>query len=184
VPEAGPIVGCSNVDQAECLALADRILTFVGQSHGRALAIEIGLFSCPIGAGCARSLSARQGAATVDFEAGAFPIELTLAGSPNAPRIEVEPMTWSGLLHPLSGRVVGSGPFPFELGHCGISHVIDFDGSFWVPVGQVDGDSPEAVNAASGQMRLLAADRAEYLGPHLKVTLARYPGQKFFWLCA
>ena len=61
--------------------------------------------------------------------------------------------------------------------------MIDFDGSLWVPVGQVDGDSPAAINQESGQIKLLGANRAEYRGPSLIVTLARYPGPKFFWLC-
>jgi hypothetical protein len=184
VPEAGPIVGCSKVDQPECLALVDRVLACVGPAHGQPSAVEIGLFSCANGAACPRSLTARQGAVTVDFEGGALPIQLSLAGPPDTPQIAVEPIQWSGLLQPASSRVFGPGPFQFELGHCGISHVVDFDGSFWVPIGQVDGESPEAINAGSGQMQLLAADRAEYRGPHLIVTLARFPGPKFFWLCS
>src|SRR5512135_2637654 len=100
-PAPGTIVGCSNIDQVECQALSDRILAFVGQAHGHALSVEIGLFSCPGGgAACPRSLSARAGIATVDFAAGAFPIDLSLAGPPGNPRIAVAPMAWEGPLRP------------------------------------------------------------------------------------
>ena len=80
--------------------------------------------------------------------------------------------------------MAGAGPFPFDVGHCGITHVIDFDGSFWVPIGQVDGDHPTIINAERGSMRLLGPNLAEFRGDSgFTVQLARFPGPKHFWGC-
>ena len=65
-----------------------------------------------------------------------------------------------------------------------MSHVIDFDGSFWVPVGQVDGDHATINNAEAGAMRFLAPNRIEFRGDGgFTVQLARFPGPKHFWGC-
>jgi hypothetical protein len=70
------------------------------------------------------------------------------------------------------------------MGHCGLTHVIDFDGSYWVPVGQVDGDHPTVINAESGSMLLLNPNLAEFHGDSgFMVQLARFPGPKHFWGC-
>ena len=62
--------------------------------------------------------------------------------------------------------------------------VVDFDGSFWVPVGQVDGEAPGIINSESGQMRLLGPNLAEYSGTKgFSMNLARWPGPKRFFLC-
>ena len=81
---------------------------------------------------------------------------------------------------PLTGaRILGC-----MLGHCGLLHVVDFDGSFWVPVGHV-GDDPATVDAVAGQMKLVGPDRAQFAsGGRVLATLARFPGPKRFWLCA
>jgi hypothetical protein len=181
---AGLIVGCSNIAAAECEFVAQLLVAAVPPARRPVLSVEIGLFSCPDGGrSCPLSLAARSGDAVVDLGDGLEPLRFTLAGPAANPHVAPLHGIWSGLLAPKSPRVSGVGPFPFELGHCGISHVVDFDGSFWIPVGQVDGDAPEAINAGSGHIRIVGSDRAQYLGPGLLVTLARFPGPKHFWLC-
>ena len=62
--------------------------------------------------------------------------------------------------------------------------MIDFDGSFWLPVGQVDGTSPTIINSESGTMRLLGPNLAQFTGTTgFTVHLARFPGPKHFWGC-
>jgi hypothetical protein len=79
----------------------------------------------------------------------------------------------------LPGAVV-----PFTLGHCGLLHVVDFDGSFWVPVGQLDLEEPANINSSEGQMQLVGPNRALFAsGGRVIATLARFPGPKQFWLC-
>jgi hypothetical protein len=61
---------------------------------------------------------------------------------------------------------------------------VDFDGSFWLPIGEADGDAPPMINSDTGQMRLLGPNLAEYRNDDgFVVTLARFPGPKHLWLC-
>ena len=48
-----------------------------------------------------------------------------------------------------AGQLAG-GPIPYSLGHCGLMSGVDVDGSWWDPVGFVDIDHPDAINAADG----------------------------------
>jgi hypothetical protein len=92
---------------------------------------------------------------------------------------------WSGPIQPRSERVGGPGPIAFEVGHCGLSHVVDFDGSFWIPVGQLDGDASVVINGESGHMALVGPNLAVYQGANgFSAQLARFPGPKHLWLCA
>ena len=120
----------------------------------------------------------------VEFLDGEEPMELSLRGPALTPTIAPQDGFYLGLTDPSSPRVAGAGPFPYEVGHCGITHVIDFDGSFWLPIGQVDGDHPTIINAESGSMRLLGPNLAEFRGDSgFTVQLARFPGPKHFWGC-
>jgi hypothetical protein len=121
----------------------------------------------------------------VEYADRAEPIEVTVAGPPQAPRFGDAPTAWSGLIDASSPRVAGQGPFPFELGHCGLAWQVDFDVSFWIPVGQVDGDASGVINAERGQMVLLGPNLAQYRGETgFTAQLARLPGPKHVWLCA
>ena len=54
---------------------------------------------------------------------------------------------------------VTAGARPFSLGHCGLWSGIDSGGSWWDPVGPVDGDHPDAINAADGTLSIQDPDR-------------------------
>lgn len=179
------MLGCLSIDDAECRFLAQQIVTALPAERGAPVAIEIQLFPCENAAApCPRSLSARLGKAVVEFTDGGEPIDLSLRGPPLVPEIERQDAFYLGLTNPSSARVAGAGPFPFDVGHCGVAHVIDFDGSFWIPIGQVDGDHPTIINAERGSMRLLGPNLAEFRGDSgFTVQLARFPGPKHFWGC-
>ena len=182
---AGPVVGCMSIEAAECLFVAEQVVAALPAERGRPFAVVVTLFPCDQNIDCPRSLAARTGRAVVEYAGGGEPIDLRLAGPPQDPEIAVqENHFWSGAVQPSSARVTGPGPFPFDLGHCGLSHVVDFDGSFWVPIGQVDGEAPGIINSESGQMRLLGANLAVYVGAGgFTAQLARFPGPKRFFLC-
>jgi hypothetical protein len=179
------VVGCLSIDGTECEFLARQIVAALPAEREAPFAVEIQLFPCENEAvPCPRSLSARVGKAVVEFLDRGEPLDLSLKGLPLVPEISPQDSFYLGLTNPSSARVVGAGPFPFDVGHCGIAHVIDFDGSFWVPVGEVDGDSPTIINAESGSMRLLGPNLAEFRGDSgFKARLARFPGPKHFWGC-
>jgi hypothetical protein len=182
---AGLVVGCMSIEAGECQFVAERVVAAMPPARGRPFAVEITLFPCADGGACARTLAVRAGRAIVEYADGGEPIDVRLAGPPQNPVVAIEENhAWSGAIQPTSARVLGPGPFPFDLGHCGLSHIIDFDGSFWVPIGQVDGDAPGTINSESGQMLLLGPNRAQYRGSTgFSAQLARFPGAKRFFLC-
>jgi hypothetical protein len=181
----GLVVGCASIESVECHFVAAQIVALLPAERGPAFAIEIQLFGCPNDGPCPPTLAAREGRAVIEYTGGEEPITVSLHGPPEAPRIAVQAgMSWSGVVQPSSAQLPGLGPFPFSLGHCGMSHVVDFDGSFWLPVGPLDGDASGMINGESGQMRLLGPDLARYEGPTgFTANLARFPGGKRFFLC-
>ena len=188
-PEAAPpralVLGCLSVSDAECRFLAQAILPTLPAERGAPFSIQIQLYKCENSdIPCPQTLDVRQGKAVVEFEDGEKPIDLSLSGPSLAPTIAPIETFYLGLSEPSSTRVVGGGPFPYEIGHCGLTHVVDFDGSYWVPIGQVDGDHPTVSNAESGSMLLLNPNLAEFHGDSgFMVQLARFPGPKHFWGC-
>ena len=181
---AGPVLGCLSIEQAECEFVAQQALAGLPAARGVPFAIIVQLYGCPVEGQCPRSLDVRQGTVTAEYADRGEPSQLSVEGPPQAPRFGESEMAWSGLQQPSSRRVAGPGPFPFELGHCGLTWQVDFDGSFWVPIGQIDGDASEIINADSGEMRLLGPNLAEYRNAAgFVASLARFPGPKHVWLC-
>ena len=87
-------------------------------------------------------------------------------------------------LGPSSTPPAGLGPRPFSLGHCGLWSGIDVGGSWWDPVGQVDGDHPDAINAADGTMAIVDPDHATFTSSGgLTVQLLRRDGEKYLPMC-
>ncbi len=179
------VLGCLSVSEAECRFLAQAILPTLPAERGVPFSIQIQLFRCENpDIPCPQTLDVRQGKAVVEFTDGEKPIDLSLRGPSLAPSIAPIDTFYLGLSQPSSPRVVGGGPFPYDMGHCGLTHVVDFDGSYWVPIGQVDGDHPTVINAESGSMLLLNPNLAEFHGASgFMVQLARFPGPKHFWGC-
>ena len=175
-------LGCIGITQAECRFVAERVVTRVAGDRGAPFSVLIELYGCGEVA-CPESLDAREGRATVEWADPANPVTLELRGPATEPRIAPMDFAWSGLQQPASERVTGAGPFPFTLGHCGLTWQVDFDGSFWVPIGHIDGDAPGLINAEEGVIRLLAPNLAEYQGSEWSAQLARFPGPKHVWLC-
>ncbi len=68
--------------------------------------------------------------------------------------------------------------------HCGLWSGIDAGGSWWDPVGPVDGDHPDAINAADGTLTVLDPDHATFTSRGgLTVQLQRHEGAKYLPLC-
>jgi hypothetical protein len=164
--------------------VAEQVRAELPAARGVPFTIQVQLYGCPDGRPCARTLAARSGLVTVEYADGAEPITASVAGPPIAPRFGDQGLGWLGVSEPASPRVEGSGPFPYEVGHCGLTWKVDFDGSFWVPVGQLDGDDSAIIGNESGQMRLLGPSLAEFRGDRGFVAqLARFPGPKHIWGC-
>ena len=183
VPPAELVLGCVSIGQAECEQVAQHIVAALPADRGAPFTIQVLLYGCANPGPCPQTLAAREGRAVVEYIDGDEPIQLSLQGPPNDPGIAEVAATWSGLIQPGSPVAPGPGPFPFDVGHCGINHVVDFDGSYWVPEGEVDGDAPGMLNSESGRIGL-DGPNAIYQGPDgFTVRLARFPGPKYFFLC-
>jgi hypothetical protein len=182
-PQAGIVVGCATVEAGDCQAATARILSGLPPGRGAPFDIQISLGACPNDAPCPATIAARGGIAFVEYAGGPDSLTYSLGGVPWL----LGPLDngFTDPIAPSSRRVAGAGPFPFELGHCGLSHVVDFDGSYWVLVGQFDGEASGVINGESGELRLLAPNLAVYTGPAaFTARLVRFPGAKRFWNCA
>ena len=183
-PAPALVLGCLSIEQAECAFVAEQVRAELPPARGAPFTIQVHLYGCPDGGPCPRSLAARSGLVTVEYADRAEPITASVAGPPDAPRFGEQGLGWLGISEPASPRVEGAGPFPYEVGHCGLTWKVDFDGSFWVPVGQLDGDDAAVIGNDSGQMRLLGPNHAEFRGDRGFVAqLARFPGPKHIWGC-
>ena len=178
----GFVLGCISIEAAECQSVADLVVERLPEERGIPFSIVINLYGC--GSPCAKTLDEREGAVTVEYADGGEPIDVAVHGPAEAPVFGEIETAWSGLIEPASAVVDGPGPFAHELGHCGLLWQVDFDGSFWLPVGQVDGDAADLVNAGSGQMVLLELNLARFeADTGFTVELARFPGPKHVFLC-
>lgn len=177
-------MACIGYEQGECEAVARRILALAGDRRPSAFSATLVLFECRDGGVCPKSLAARDGHATIEFVDGGPPLESQLTGAPEAPVTSTVVAEFTERRLPRSPKVVGVGPFPFKPGHCGLLWQVDFDGSFWVPVGQVDGDANDLVNAGSGRILLLGPTLAEYIGDGgFTIGLVSFPGAKHISIC-
>jgi hypothetical protein len=82
-------------------------------------------------------------------------------------------------VEPSSARVGRPGPVAFTLGHCGLYSGIDADGSWWDPVGIVDIEHADAINAAVGSLVFRDPTHASFISQGgLTVELLRRVGPK------
>ena len=84
------------------------------------------------------------------------------------------------LLVPASARVVPGRSYPFQVGHCGLLHVVDFSGSYWV-VDETRLSAGErgqfGINGNEGTMTLVDSETAVFRsGVGGEATLRRYVG--------
>ena len=145
--------------------------------------VQVGPFSCATGDRCPLTLLARpEGDVVLEFpDAAGVNVHLKVAadGTFEATRaaamgVPVEP----------ASAGVEAGPIEFSLGHCGIFSGIDVDGSWWDPVGPVDMDTGEAVNATPGVVTFLDEDHAMFASPTgFDVQLVRRDGAKLLPMC-
>lgn len=101
-------------------------------------------------------------------------------------RVERIPPTLDGLgLGPPEAEV--GQPFRYDVGHCGLTHVVGFDGSYWDvdPTTLTDGENSRfGINSDSGIMTLVSPDVAIYRSlAGGEATLHRHAGSKEFPGC-
>jgi hypothetical protein len=178
------VVSCVNIGLAECHFVAERIATSLPEGRRAPFSIQVRLVGCANDGPCPRTLAARAGTAVIEYANGGQAIDLHLQGPPGDPRMERFENPRTEPVQPSSLRVNGPGPFEFEVGHCGLGHSVDFDGSFWVLSGQVNERAQAVFNPERGVINLVDRNVAEYRGTDdAPIRLARFPGAKRLFLC-
>lgn len=145
--------------------------------------IQVGPFGCAAGQGCAPSLVERpQGDITLEAGVGALSYHVTVSSDAE---LTIERQDAFGvLLGPQSQPPVTAGARPFSLGHCGLWSGIDVGGSWWDPIGMIDGDHQSAITSADGTLAILDLDRATFTADTgFTVQLVRRDGPKGFPGC-
>ncbi len=146
--------------------------------------IQVGPFGCAAGEGCVTSLVERpQGDITLEAGVGALAYHVTAtAGGASLDLVQQD--AFGVRLGPSSRPPLTAGARPFSLGHCGLWSGIDVGGSWWDPIGPVDGDHPDAINAADGTLTVTDPDHATFVSRGgFSVELIRRDGEKYLPLC-
>lgn len=169
-----------DIDCRRAAGLAKQVLT---EADPPLVYVQVGPFGCREGDRCPTTLDARpEGDVTLEFADGTgLTVHLKVAdGSVHSGR---EPFT-GVTVEPTSSVGLPAGPQPFTLGHCGIFSGIDADGSWWDPVGPVDMDSGDAVNATAGILNLTDPTHGTFVAPSgFAIQLERRDGAKLLPMC-
>jgi hypothetical protein len=174
---------CITLDAADCALAQALAMGALTDADPPVRYVQVGPFGC-LSDPCARTLAARpEGDVTIEFEGGqGITVHLRFAPDGTAQADRAEAM---GVSVPPSSRAgMAAGPQPYTLGHCGVLSGIDADGSWWDPVGPVDWDSPDAINAAEGIFTLTDPTHAIFVSSSgFTLQLVRHEGPKLLPMC-
>lgn len=175
---------CLTLGAPDCAAARDLAATVIALGDPPVRAIQVGPFACATNDACPATLTARpEGDVVVEFDGGAginVHLKVAIDGTFEATR---QPAMGVAVA-PTSAAGIPAGPIEFTLGHCGVFSGIDFDASWWDPVGPVATDSGEAVNATAGVITVIDPDHATFTTPTgFSLQLQRHDGEKLLPFC-
>jgi hypothetical protein len=177
---------------AACFGLAQPDCTLAYEAAAQDLApgdqvvyAEVGPFSCPNEAGCPNTLAGRPSGQVVFERLNGEPVAISLTAGADGTITTSPGEAFTVAVSPtsLAGQLVGE-PIPYTLGHCGVNSGIDVDGSWWDPIGFVDIDHGDAINAADGTFAPHDANHATFTSDGgFSVTVVRRVGDKHLPMC-
>jgi len=179
---AGVPTGCYGLGEVDCRLVRDHVATLLTATDPAIRYVQIGPFGCAAGQGCPTTLAARpEGDVTVESNGEAIGFHV----KSNGETLETVRQEVFGVsLPPTSTPPLPAGPQPFALGHCGLWSGVDLGGSWWDPIGFVDSDHGDSINAAEGTILLVGPDQARFTSKGgLTFQLARHTGAKHLPLC-
>lgn len=186
VPDGGPFgtvpLACFGLGETDCRAVAGHVAAAMPAADPRVRYVQVGPFGCAAGESCPTTLAARpEGDVVVETATGTLSFHVTGSGA----AIDVQPQESFGVdVAPSSRPPLAPVPQPLTLGHCGLWSGIDVAGSWWDPVGLIDSDHSDAINAAEGTFAPIGLDRATFTSKGgLVVQLIRRDGEKHLPLC-
>ena len=179
-------IACYGLGADDCRRVAEEAVGSLTTAtrNARIVYVQVGPFGCPDGVRCPTTLAARpEGDVTIEF-AGVPAAGLHVKSAAAGP-LELTPQEVSGIvLDPTTADAVLAGVQPFTLGHCGLWSGVDLGGSWWDPVGPIDFDHADAINAAEGTVAFTDPDHATFTSKGgLTVQLQRREGAKHLPFC-
>jgi hypothetical protein len=180
--EAAPPTACLGLGSEECAGVRGIAISTLEPADPMPVYVQVGLFGCRVTERCPRTLAARpEGDVVIEFPAGQA-INVHVKALPDGSIESTRGEAFGVAAEPGSVRAA-AGPAPYTLGHCGLFSGIDFDGSWWDPVGPVD-DHSDAINAADGVITLMDPDHGSFVSRGgLIVQLLRHAGAKHLPMC-
>ena len=183
-PSSEPVpTACLSLGDIDCQRAASLAREVLLESDPPVVYVQVGPFACREGTGCPTTLAARpEGDVTIEFADGtAILVHIKdEAGAVQQTRGDAMGI----LVDPSSPVGWPAGPQPFTLGHCGIFSGIDVDGSWWDPVGPVDMNGGDAVNATEGVLNLTDPTHGTFTAPSgFAIQLQRRDGAKVLPPC-
>jgi hypothetical protein len=179
----GPIVACMSLPAAECEPLARDVLNVVSQEAPQIVRIEVG----PV-----EKAAQPQQRSLV----GAESVVIVLEFAQTSPaRLEIDPRTRPPVVlrtqpsqiepsAPMSAPNRDAGMQPLLLGTCGLASGIDFDGSWWDAIGEIDAYAPESSGPARGAITLMTESTAMFeTESGFRINLVRHNGPKWVRGC-
>ena len=173
---------CYGLGEGDCRLVLEHIATLLTAADAPVRYVQVGPFGCPADQGCPPTLAAKpEGDVMLEQAGGALSFHVTMRNG----TLAAERQDFFGVsLPPLSKPPIPVRPQPHTLGHCGLWSGVDFGGSWWDPIGFVDTDHGDAINAAEGTIVIVGPDRALFTSKAgLAVQLVRHAGEKFLPFC-
>jgi hypothetical protein len=175
-------IACYGLGEQDCHRVAARVASLLTGGDPQVRYVQVGPFGCEGGQRCPTTLAARpEGDVTIETDGGAIGFHARITGD----ILQVDRQEVFGVsLPPTTRPPLPAAAQPFELGHCGLWSGIDLGGSWWDPVGFVDSDHGDSINAAAGTIVLVGPDRAMFTSKGgLTVLLVRHAGEKYLPPC-
>jgi hypothetical protein len=181
-----PVVAtaCLTLTPEDCAVARDAALATLTADDPAVIYVQVGPFGCATGDRCPETLAARpEGDVTIEFVGATADNVHVIAAADGSLAAERAP-GFGIAVEPSSAVGLAAGPQPFTLGHCGIFSGIDADGSWWDPVGPVEMDSGDAVNATVGVLNLTDPTHGTFVAPSgFAIQLERRDGAKVLPPC-